>query len=186
MKPTFQDLSLSSPSWSPIIRWKRLGWLLVYWLLFRPFFPSFFRTYRNFLLRLFGARIGSHAHIYASCHIWAPWNLSVGYFSCIGPYVECYNQGEITIGNHVVISQRSYLCASSHDYHKIDFPLILCPITIHDECWIAASAFIGPGAVIGHACVVGASTVLCGKLPDYSIAVGNPAKILKIRKPAQA
>lgn len=157
----------------------RVIWNSVYYLLFRPFPTPVFRTWRIFVLKCFGAQIHFSSHVYASVKIWAPWNLSLGEYSCLGPYVDCYNQGKIHIGNHTIISQKSNLCASTHDYKKKNFPLLLKPITIQDGVWIASNAFIGPGVTIESNCVVAACAVVVSNVKAYTIVGGNPAK--KIR-----
>src|SRR5690606_7782324 len=135
---------------------KRLVWNICYWIIFRPFNLVSFKKWRAIILKIFGANIGKHANIYASVRIWAPWNLEIGEYSTLGPKVDCYNQGKIVIGSHTVISQKTYLCASSHDYSKPDFPLILKPINIGNQVWVAADAFIAPGVSIEDGAVIGA------------------------------
>ncbi|MCC4227310.1 putative colanic acid biosynthesis acetyltransferase [Zunongwangia profunda] len=140
-----------------------------------------FKRYRNFLLNLFGAEIDPNANVYASVRIWAPWNLEIGAYSTLGPEVDCYNQGKITIGKNTIVSQKSYLCASSHDHKKPDFPLILCPIQIGDGVWVAADAFIGPGVRVGNNAVVGARAAVFRDLDPDKVYGGNPAKFIKNR-----
>jgi putative colanic acid biosynthesis acetyltransferase WcaF len=105
----------------------------------------------------------------------------MGANSSLGPNVDCYNQGRISIGTNTVISQKSYLCASTHDYTKIDFPLILKPITIGNGVWIAADAFIGPGVYIEDDAVIAARSVVNKKVEKNTIVGGNPAKVIKYR-----
>jgi putative colanic acid biosynthesis acetyltransferase WcaF len=97
------------------------GWFSL--ILFRTS-PQFLYGWRNFLLRLFGAKIGKKVIIRPSVKITYPWKLSIGDYSWIGDDVDLYTLGEIDIGNHVVISQRSYLCTGSHDYFKQIFQFI--------------------------------------------------------------
>lgn len=159
----------------------RLMWNICYLFLFRPFNLGIFRTWRLFLLRAFGAKIGRETHVYASAKIWAPWNLEMGEFSVMGPKVDCYNQGKIVIGDHTVISQKTYLCASSHDHTIFNFPLILRPIHIGDQVWIAADAFIGPGVSIGDGAVIAARSSVFQQVNPWIIVRGNPATYLKDR-----
>lgn len=133
------------------------------------------------MLKCFGAKIEWSAHVYASTRIWAPWNLEIGKNSLLGPAVDCYNQGKITIGDNTVISQKSYLCASTHDYEKKDFPLILRPITIGNAVWIAADAFVAPGVSIEDNVVVAARSAVVRNIEKNNVVGGNPAKTIKIR-----
>ncbi len=133
------------------------------------------------MLKCFGAKIEWSSHIYASVKIWAPWNLEIGAHSSLGPKVDCYNQGKIRIGDNTVISQKVYLCASTHEYAKKDFPLILKPITIGNGVWIAADAFIGPAVNIENDAVVAARSVVVKNVEKNAIVGGNPAKFIKSR-----
>ncbi|MDE6029674.1 MAG: sugar O-acetyltransferase [Clostridiales bacterium] len=53
------------------------------------------------------------------------------------------------------------------------------PITIGDNCWIAGNVTILAGAEIGSGCVIGAGSVVTGKIPDNSLAYGNPARVVR-------
>lgn len=58
--------------------------------------------YRNTILRIFGAKIGRHVHIYSSTVIWFPWNLEIGDWSAIGEETLIYNLGKVTIGKKLL------------------------------------------------------------------------------------
>lgn len=159
----------------------RLVWNIFALFFFKPFNLKFFERYRCFILNLFGAEIDNTAIIYSSAKIWAPWNLKVGAYSTIGPNVDCYNQGQISIGDNCVISQKTFLCASSHDYRHSSFPLILCPITIYNGVWVAADSFIGPGVTIHNNVIVGARSAVFKDCEANSVYGGNPAVFLKVK-----
>jgi len=159
----------------------RLIWNIAYWFLFKPFGLRLLKKWRVLVLKCFGAKIEWTSHIYASAKIWAPWNLEIGQNSCLGPQTDCYNQGKIRIGNNTVISQKTYLCASSHDYTQKNFPLVLKPINIGNGVWIAADAFIGPDVSIGDHAVVAARSVVIKNVEKNTIIGGNPSKIIKTR-----
>lgn len=159
----------------------RLVWNVSCLLLFRPFVGRLFKTWRNLVLRLFGAQLHPSAHIYASVKIWSPRNLQLGAYSTLGPGVDCYNQGRISIGSNTIISQKTYLCASTHDFERTDFPLICKPIVIGNSVWVAAAAFIGPGVHLGEGAVVGARAAVFKDVEPWTIVGGNPAKVIKER-----
>ena len=52
-------------------------------------------------------------------------------------------------------------------------------ITVGDNCWLASNVTVCPGVKIGKNCVIGAGSVVTKDIPDYSVAVGNPAKVIK-------
>ena len=158
----------------------RVAWGVVYRLLFRPS-PRPLRGWRNFLLRLFGAKIDRTANIYPKAKIWAPWNLTMGRHSCLADDVDCYCVAAIDIGDHCVVSQYSYLCGATHDHTLPTMPLRPMPIVIGSQAWIAADVFVGPGVTIGEGTVVGARSTVVGDLPAWKICVGNPAKPIKDR-----
>lgn len=176
------DLSKYAHSFSLKNKISRVVWNVVYVFLFRPFGLGPFKKWRIFLLRLFGAKIHSTANIYASVKIWAPWNLTLGAHSTLGRKVDCYNQGKITIGDNTTISQKSYLCASTHDINDPLNNLILAPIEIGDQVWVAADAFIGPNVNIEQGAVVGARAAVFKQVDTWSVVGGNPAKFIKKRE----
>jgi acetyltransferase-like isoleucine patch superfamily enzyme len=53
------------------------------------------------------------------------------------------------------------------------------PIHIGDDCWLGGSVIVLPGVKIGNACTIGAGAVVTKDIPDRSIAVGNPARVIK-------
>ena len=144
--------------------------------------PRPMHSWRRFLLRLFGAKIGMGVNIYSSATIYMPWNLEIGPNSSIGEHAYIYNLGKITIGSSSTVSQRAHLCAGTHDYNDPTLLLLKPPITIGDEVWICADAFVGPNVKVGNGAVVGARAVVTADIAEYAIVAGNPAKFLKARK----
>jgi maltose O-acetyltransferase len=53
------------------------------------------------------------------------------------------------------------------------------PITIGSDCWFGGGAIVCPGVTIGDGCVIGAGAVVTKDIPAYSLAVGNPARVVK-------
>jgi len=155
-----------------------------------PFFehtPRMLSPLRILLLRLFGARIGPACHIGAGVKVWVPWNLTMGERSAIGFDCEIYNFAPVEIGGHVVVSQRTYICTSTHNYTHPHFPLVSAPIAIRSQAWIAAGVFISPSVTIGEGAVIGACSVVTRSMPPWTVCAGNPCKPLKPRviKPAE-
>jgi putative colanic acid biosynthesis acetyltransferase WcaF len=156
------------------------SWWIVQGALFR-LSPQFMYGWRRFLLRLFGAIIGENVLIRPTVKILYPWKLIVGDWSWIGDEVTLYNMETINIGENCVISQKSYLCTSSHDHTKSSFDIFAQPIDIKNETWIASDVFIAPGVTIGHGTVVGFRSTVNKDLPPQMVCYGNPAKPIKPR-----
>lgn len=153
-------------------------WRLINLTLFRVV-PN---VVRIAILRTFGAVIGKRCLIYRSTRIYAPWNLKMGDAVCFGPRTEIYDKGEVSIGNGVIVSQDAWLCTASHDITDPRMALVLRPITIGNDVWIAAKASVLPGVTVGDGSVVGACAVVAKDVPPWSIAVGNPAKVVGKRE----
>lgn len=136
---------------------------------------------RRFILKLFGASVGKNVHIYNSAVICMPWNLHIGDWSSIGEHAYIYNLGKITIGDKCTISHRAHLCAGTHDFTNPTLPLLKQPIVIHDQAWVCADAFVGPGVVVGEGAIVGARAVVTKDVEPWAIVAGNPAKYIKTR-----
>lgn len=159
----------------------RCVWYIVNLFLFRTLRGRLFSGFRKVLLRTFGAKVDKDAYIYATCRVYAPWNLEVGR-ACLGPGVELYNKSKICIGDDCVVSQRSFLCTASHDVSSLMLPLLQSPITLKDNSWVAAEAFVGPGVTIGEGAVVGARAAVFRDVEPWSVVGGNPARFIKKRK----
>ncbi len=137
--------------------------------------------WRRFILRCFGAQVGREVHIYPSANIYFPWNVVIGDWSAIGEDAFIYNLGKVTIGRQVTISQRAHLCAGTHDFTDATMPLRKPPITVQDQAWVCADAFIGPGVTVGQGAVVGARAVAVKDVEAWMVVAGNPAKVIKKR-----
>jgi len=158
--------------------------LRVFWggakLLFK-YSPRIFFSWRIFLLRMFGAKIGHSVHIYPSAIIYMPWNLEMGNYSAIGEDALIYNLGKVILGNNVTVSHRAHLCAGTHDYSDPTLPLLKPPIVLDDNVWVCAEAFIGPYVVVGEGAVIGAASVVTKNVEAWSVMAGNPANFIKKR-----
>ena len=172
-------INRNSTKYAPSEQLKRIVWVLLQILFKYSPRPCFW--WRNFLLKLMGAKIGSNVHIYSSSVIYFPWNLSIGHYSCIGENAYIYNLGFISIGNNTTISQRVHLCAGTHDYTRADMLLIKPPIKVGDSVWICADAFIGPSVIVGDGAVVAARAVVIKDVAPWMVVGGHPATPIKRR-----
>lgn len=159
----------------------RALWSVIWVLFFRPT-CRFAHAWRCFLLRLFGARIGRSVRVYPSTRVWAPWNLIMGDYSCLGDHVNCYSVGRIDIGDHAMISQYSYLCSATHDITDYQMPLLVEDIAVGNGAWVCADVYVGPGVTIGEGAVAGARSVVVRDVPAWTVVGGNPATEISKRE----
>lgn len=145
----------------------------------RPLF-----AWRRWVLRLFGAKVGRHVHVYPSAHLYMPWNVEIGDWSALGENVFVYSLGKVTIGRYVTLSYRSHICAGTHDFSDPAVPLLKKPVVIHDKTFVGTDAFIGPGVVVGAGAIVGARAVVVKNVDSMHVVAGNPARTVGYRKPA--
>jgi len=92
--------------------------------------------------------------------------------------------GPVTIGNAVIFAQNIVMSGLNHSYEDISLPIskqkeTTALIIVEDECWIGANAVITAGVTIGKHSVVAAGSVVTKNIPPYSVAVGNPARVIK-------
>lgn len=160
----------------------RLLWMIICPILFRPFPSRLFRSYRNNILRLFGAKIAKSANVHSSVKIWAPWFLTMEEGACIDDKVHLHNVNMVTLKPYATISQESFICPGTHDITSLQHEMVSWPITIGEHAWVAVRAFIGPGVNIGDYAVVGASASVFKDVEPWSIVGGNPAKFIKKRE----
>src|SRR5262245_27249477 len=159
----------------------RVAWAVVYVFLFRPS-PRPLHAWRAFLLRCFGATIGSHVHVYPRGRIWAPWNLVCDEYSSIADEAVVYNVATVHLRSHAVVSQQAYLCTATHDFDDPTFPMVVTPITIGRHAWVCARACVLPGVSVGDGAVLGLASVAAKDLDEWGVYVGVPAKRVRGRK----
>lgn len=178
---------LHQPSWvdlrtydlSNFDRGKPAWVVMLWWLVQAIAFPLSlhnFNGFRCYLLRLFGAEIGTRVVIRPSARFIFPWKVKIGDYSWIGDDVVFYSIDRITVGSHSVVSQKSYLCTGSHDINNSSFDLITAPIHIGNGVWIATDCFIAAGVKIGSNSVIGARSSVMKSIPQEQVAWGTPCK----------
>ncbi|OXS79117.1 colanic acid biosynthesis acetyltransferase WcaF [Domibacillus enclensis] len=157
-----------------------LTWWFLQGTIFRFSIHNMYK-WRNFLLRLFGAQIGTGVQIRSSAKFTYPWKVSIGDYSWIGDDVKFYSLDQITIGSNCVISQESYLCTGSHDIQDPHFGLITKPIVVKDGAWVASDVFVYPGVTIHEMAVIAARSTVTKDIPANEVHAGSPAKYVKKR-----
>lgn len=105
----------------------------------------------------------------------------------IGPYTVIYGHGGVTIGKDSLIAMHCRILSSNHAIPQCDRRIrwerdVLLPTTIGEDVWLGAGATVLGGVTIGNGCVVGAGAVVTKDLPPYSISMGVPAKVVRMRE----
>lgn len=102
----------------------------------------------------------------------------------IGRFSHIVTLRYIHIGKDVLIADKVYISDNIHSYEDVNTPIINQPIlhkgdvNIGDNSWIGENVSI-IGANIGKHCIIGANSVVIKDIPDFSVAVGSPAKVIK-------
>lgn len=111
--------------------------------------------------------------------------VSLGNNSGIG--IKCELSGDITIGDNVMMGPNVTIYSINHETDRIDIPMneqgfrVSKEVVINNDVWIGKNVIILPGVSIGEGCIIGAGAVVTRSVPAYSIAAGNPAKVVKSR-----
>ena len=92
--------------------------------------------------------------------------------------------GPVSIGNGVIFAQNIVLSGLNHGYQDVHMAIKNQPVTksqiiIEDEVWIGANSVVVAGVTIGKHSVIAAGSVVTKDIPSYSVAVGNPCRVIK-------
>lgn len=147
---------------------------------------------------LAGVRLGKQVLIHSYCWIQVvPGRRNADYpcleihdHAVIGMNATISAARKIIIGSHVLLGRNVYIADHGHEFRDIAKPVVeqglrkIVEVSIGAETWIGQNAVILPGAHIGKHCVIGANSVVSTPIPDYSVAAGAPAKIVRRYDPA--
>lgn len=138
------------------------------------------------LLRRLGAVLGTDVYIGPAVYIQAPWRLSIGSRVSIHEQCVLICQGGIKIGSDVSIAHSCSLLSTSHIYDRSDLPIResgihYAPVTISDNVWLGCGVRVLCGSIIEPGVVVGANSVVRGRMPKDTVVAGAPARVRKRR-----
>lgn len=185
MKTFDQETANTSP-WSVRERVAMLAWE-VCWAFFCAWTPKPLNRWRLLWLKLFGARIDGVPFVHQRARIQIPWNVTLHDRSCLGDRANLYSLGEIEIGVRAIVAQEAYLCTGSHDLTVAHLPLQVAKITIGDDAFVGARAFVLPGISLGREAIVGACSVVTRNVPPRTLVAGNPARVIReVRRGTEA
>lgn len=134
--------------------------------------------WRVALLRRCGAHIGPGCRIKPGLRVKFPWRLTVGAACWLAEDAWIDNLAAVTLGDRVCLSQGAFICTGNHNYRSSGFDLLLGPISVGNDAWIAARAVLAPGTTIGAGAVVALGAVVSGEVPAGAVVRGNPAEVV--------
>jgi len=132
-------------------------------------------------------RIGKKCKIYDDVMILSyGGHIVIGDYSSVNPYSVLYGNGGLKIGSFVRIAAHTVVIPADHIFADKDKPICLQGetrrgISIEDDVWLGAGCHVLDGVVIGKGSVIGAGSVVTKSVPEYSVAVGVPAKVIAKR-----
>lgn len=104
----------------------------------------------------------------------------------IGMFSRIACIGHITIGENVLTGPNVFISDYNHEYSNVDIPISEqgnttsnTRVIIGDDCWIGTNSVICGNLTIGKHVVIGAGSFVNRDIPDYCVAVGNPARVVK-------
>ena len=162
--------------------------LFIFYKIFASWLPrSGHFKYGAWLRRCYAKAIISHCGKKVNIEHGASFTpeLSIGDRSGVG--MHCELTGPITIGNDVMMGPEVIIYTGGHNFDRTDIPMMdqgftdVKPVTIGNDVWLGRRVIIMPGVTIGNGCVIGAGAVVTKDIPDYSVAVGVPARVVKSR-----
>ena len=98
----------------------------------------------------------------------------------------------VTLEENVLLARNVYISDHIHKYSNRDIPVMtqgldkILPVLIKRGAWLGQNAVVCPGVTIGVGAVVGANSVVTKSIPDYCVAAGAPARVLKTIGPGSA
>ena len=176
------DLSRFNNSWyKPGPRWKVLLWFCINSIVLKSYLPIPVGI-KIKVMQLFGAKIGHHVMIKPGVNVKYPWFLSIGNYVWIGEDVWIDNLAQVTIEDHVCISQGAMLLTGNHDYRRPTFDLVIKPIHLEGGAWVGAQTVVCPGVTCHSHSVLAVGSVATRSLEAYCIYQGNPANFVRKRE----
>ena len=111
--------------------------------------------------------------------------LRVGVNALVNSGASIHASGSISIGANLLMA--AFASISDTDAHEVvvGSGVRVSAVRIGDNVWIGRGAIVLPGVSVGDGAVVGATAVVTKDVPPYSLAVGNPARVIKSLTPVR-
>ena len=138
--------------------------------------------YDEVMKEVFGDRIGEGSYVAAPIYGAAIDKIVIGRNCYVNNNFLAMARGGVTLEDDVMVAANVQILTNNHDPYKRE--ILTCnPVLIKQGAWIGAGASIMPGITIGKYAIVGAASVVTHDVPDYGVAVGNPARVVKTLDP---
>lgn len=157
---------------------KMFLWLCINRTLLNFFPRRQFNALTIIIYRLFGAKCGKGAEIYARAYVTMPWKFEIGEFSTLGPDVKIINHCNVFVGSNTTISQDVLILTTSHDFRSMKFDQIRRPVFIGNNVWVASHVIIGPGVKIDNSSVIQAGCRIFTNIAANKIVLNPENKII--------
>jgi acetyltransferase-like isoleucine patch superfamily enzyme len=142
----------------------------------------------NVLQMLLEGRLEIGPHAYFEPGVWLTSDsgrISIGGASLLNLNVMVAAVNEVTIGEHCMLANGCVVTDGNHRFDDVDKPVpwqgftSKGPVTIGDNVWLGAHVVVTSGVTIGRRCVIGANSVVTADIPEFSVAVGAPARVIR-------
>jgi acetyltransferase-like isoleucine patch superfamily enzyme len=105
--------------------------------------------------------------------------------------VEVFSAARVRVGARTLIAAYTYLVGGDHLFDRVDIPVLhqgrtARGIDVGENVWLGAHVVVTDGSRIGRDAVIGAGAVVIGEIPEYHIAAGIPARIVRDRRAASS
>lgn len=142
---------------------------------------------RYIILKSIAKKVGDNVSIHENVYLFSPENLQIGDNVSIHPMCYIDATGGINIGDDVSIAHMVTIMSTTHLFENVDIPIknqgcVSKCTSIGNNVWIGAKSTILYGVEISEGCVIGANSLVNKSIEEFSVACGNPAKIIKERK----
>ena len=144
------------------------------------------RFVRNIIFKGIFASFGKDNLIDYRTYFRYPWKISIGSNVSINRGVTIYAShavpsARIIIKDNVAIGPQVKIFSASHNIEGLGLDDTAETIVINEYSWIGGASIILPGVSIGRGAIIGSGSVVTSSVPDNAVAVGNPAKVIKMR-----
>jgi acetyltransferase-like isoleucine patch superfamily enzyme len=140
--------------------------------------------FKCILLRAGGIKIIGVAFLDRGFRCIQPHNITIEDKVSLGHDNHIWAFTPVRIGHHTMSAKDLLIISASHDANTFE-PIAGQEIEIGPGCWFGARVTILGGVKIGKGCIIGAGSIVKNSIPDWSIAAGVPAKVIRKREPAE-